>query len=204
MNNRNTISSGFVWLPVLLGILVVALLGGAYVYETQKPITPAQNSTISVPGMSKYTDADFGFSFWHPSGWKITQGWGTPYGPNGDQNVKKRVLVKSSQTSDDPIVFSVDIVYSPDGSTPNMVKDAVFDKTSQTMDGLPISNLVAYTNYLIRLNANYYLYVAPEDGTDATPFVKTIVATDSAIATPVSIAEQIKIIQAQKDAYAGQ
>lgn len=29
-------------------------------------------SDISVPGMSKYTDSDFGFSFWYPSGWKVT------------------------------------------------------------------------------------------------------------------------------------
>lgn len=27
---------------------------------------------ISVPGMEKYTDSDFGFSFWYPSGWTVT------------------------------------------------------------------------------------------------------------------------------------
>ncbi len=39
MKNRTITYSGFVWLPVLLGILVVIGLGGAYVYETQKPTT---------------------------------------------------------------------------------------------------------------------------------------------------------------------
>ncbi|MDO8518507.1 MAG: hypothetical protein Q7S26_04440 [bacterium] len=33
---------GFVWLPVLLGVLVVLALGGAYVYETQKPAPPTE------------------------------------------------------------------------------------------------------------------------------------------------------------------
>jgi hypothetical protein len=30
-------------------------------------------STISVPGMSKYTDTDFGFSFWYPAGWSLVK-----------------------------------------------------------------------------------------------------------------------------------
>ena len=29
-------------------------------------------SSISVPGMSEYTDSDFGFSFWYPSSWSVT------------------------------------------------------------------------------------------------------------------------------------
>jgi|GEM_PF-6225815 len=29
------------------------------------------STTVSVPGMSKYTDSNFGFSFWYPSGWTI-------------------------------------------------------------------------------------------------------------------------------------
>lgn len=33
---------------------------------------------------------------------------------------------------------------------------------------------------------------------------KTILATDPSVATPVSVAEQIKAIQVEKDAYAGQ
>ncbi len=32
------------------------------------------SESASVPGMSKYTDADFGFSFWYPSGWSIKNG----------------------------------------------------------------------------------------------------------------------------------
>ena len=38
----------------------------------------------------------------------------------------------------------------------------------------------------------------------ASPLLRTIVATDPSVATPVSAAEQIKTIQAEKDAYAEQ
>ncbi len=30
-----------------------------------------QESAVSVPGMSEYTDTDFGFSLWYPSGWSV-------------------------------------------------------------------------------------------------------------------------------------
>ncbi|MDO8517984.1 MAG: hypothetical protein Q7S26_01685 [bacterium] len=42
MKNLNTISSGFVWLPVLLGVLVVLAIGGAYVWETTKTTAPTE------------------------------------------------------------------------------------------------------------------------------------------------------------------
>jgi len=35
-------------------------------------VTGSNQSSVSVPGMSEYTDASFGFSFWYPSGWQIT------------------------------------------------------------------------------------------------------------------------------------
>lgn len=33
----------------------------------------SNQSTISVPGMTKYTDANFGFSFWYPTGWSVLE-----------------------------------------------------------------------------------------------------------------------------------
>ncbi|MDB5224982.1 MAG: hypothetical protein JWO43_604 [Candidatus Adlerbacteria bacterium] len=41
---------------------------GTYITVT----SAASASTVSVPGMSKYTDTDFGFSFWYPSSWKVS------------------------------------------------------------------------------------------------------------------------------------
>ncbi|MDB5260679.1 MAG: hypothetical protein JWN37_910 [Candidatus Nomurabacteria bacterium] len=32
-----------------------------------------KSQEVSVPGMSKYTDSDFGFSFWYPSSWEVTE-----------------------------------------------------------------------------------------------------------------------------------
>jgi hypothetical protein len=52
-------------------------------------------------------------------------------------------------------------------------------------------------------------FVAPDASTgsgtiDVKPFASTIVATDPAVATPVSANEQIKTIRAEQSMYAGQ
>jgi len=39
--------------------------------EATMTVSSSAQSSISVPGMSKYTDPDLGFSFWYPSGWSI-------------------------------------------------------------------------------------------------------------------------------------
>ena len=36
-------------------------------------IRSTAQTTLSVSGMSKYIDTDFGFSFWYPSGWTVTK-----------------------------------------------------------------------------------------------------------------------------------
>ena len=50
----------------------------SYFFDRGGPVPPdslvvssSSNPTL-VPGMQKYTDADFGFSFWYPSTWKVT------------------------------------------------------------------------------------------------------------------------------------
>jgi hypothetical protein len=87
--------TGFISVPLLIGIVVaLAIVGGGAYYighRTQSPELPIkdttassttpvvdstkvqseQKGTVSVPGMSQYTDKDFGFSFWYPSGWRI-------------------------------------------------------------------------------------------------------------------------------------
>lgn len=45
---------------------------GGYTSVKTMDITVLGNSqSVSVPGMSKYTDTDFGFSFWYPSSWTV-------------------------------------------------------------------------------------------------------------------------------------
>jgi len=93
---------GLAWLSIVLIVVVGILIGGGiYWYqqslETPQPVslpqTYQQTSTtavsqastnktsvqtsaqsISVPGMSEYTDSNFGFSFWYPSSWSVKTG----------------------------------------------------------------------------------------------------------------------------------
>lgn len=89
---KNT-QKGFALIPLVIVLALFVIGGGVYVYVQKKQVNPlvaenmallqatstAQNSSsksfdfVSVPGMSKYTDADFGFSFWYPSGWKMDE-----------------------------------------------------------------------------------------------------------------------------------
>jgi len=84
------------------------------------------------------------------------------------------------------------------------------DVSFNTMGGLHIFSTLQKENAsIIPLSAQHFLIVGEYSGQNPTndielPLVKTIVATDSSVATPVSVAEQIQTIQAAKDAYSGQ
>jgi hypothetical protein len=92
-----------------------------------KPIASAaikltSATEISVPGLEKYTDSDFGFSFWYPSGWKNTN---IPIAEkdsfvdhrveivNGETVVKELLLSDGKDSSNDIRIFEVN---SPDRS----------------------------------------------------------------------------------------
>jgi hypothetical protein len=52
--------------------------GAAFIHFLQsvkisKSGSTSEGSAVNVPGMSKYTDSDFGFSFWYPTGWKVQE-----------------------------------------------------------------------------------------------------------------------------------
>jgi hypothetical protein len=74
------------------------------------------------------------------------------------------------------------------------------DISSNTMGGLRIFAV----NSIVPLSASHFVVV--DDGANgyAEYLAKTIIATDPSVATPVSAAEQIKTIQAERDAYTGQ
>ncbi|MCE9541180.1 hypothetical protein K8R03_01320 [Candidatus Kaiserbacteria bacterium] len=74
------------------------------------PVQPAQQANppvtdiggISVSGMSKYTDSDFGFSFWYPSGWTVNSPKGEESGIGGnleDCTLKKSLSIHGTQIS---------------------------------------------------------------------------------------------------------
>src|SRR5690242_8391899 len=54
----------------------------------------AQSAT-TVPGMSQYTDANFGFSFWYPAAWRLTDGpVADPTDPTGPGWFSDATIVK--------------------------------------------------------------------------------------------------------------
>ena len=210
-----------------------------------------ESSAVAVSGMQKYTDTDFGFSFWYPSNGNVhatvndsDMTW--MYGPG--TKVSKEINAPE---------FTIDEVYSPDTHILGDSKDDpspvssyfyyYFDKNAhQWMEytdggpkGGPAGNIVAdvsrntmgglhiFSGYvrfgikeIIPLSAHNFLvlYAKCNDATDYgcdsgdanggkakyDKAVQTILATDPAVATPVSADEQIKTIQAEKDAYASQ
>ena len=104
------------------------------------------------------------------------------------------------------------------GGAPDM-QQAAFEQTkiptptdvsSNTMGGLHIFPTRQKENAsIIPLSAHNFLTIGEYSGQNPTnnihlPIVKTIVATDASVATPVSLGEQIATIQAEKAAYAGQ
>ncbi len=192
-----------------------------------------QTAAVSVPGMSKYTDTDFGFSFWYPNSWTVTK--------SADQ---KTIQIKPSQATPSYYGVSIEKYHSADmsvtagggncpaGNAQNNcpVQKIYFDPTVHTwmisypegdydgvmgtkvaanvsvntMGGLHIINGLTRFNDtgVIPLSAENFLVVTSFAGSvTADPLVKTIVATDASVATPVSTAEQIKVIQAEKDVY---
>lgn len=206
--------------------------------STTTQTTVTTTSSISVSGMSKYTDTDFGFSFWYPSGWTVTpasldsnevarliklSGAGagaktlkTLQISNGKDTIYLQEIESASgiqifgQNNDSKIYFDgathqwmeYNVPESKAGN-PGATYTNEADISIETMGGL----LVIW-DAIIPLSKDRFIIVGPNYSDsrywNKIPFIQTIVATDPTIATPVSTAEQIKIIQAAKDAYAGQ
>lgn len=225
--------------------------------STSQP-TPKQIITtpISVSGMSKHTDTDFGFSFWYPSGWTIMESaitypdyysflsGGTviykslKLSSNNGTDIKLRIDEVSSPTrtlsdlasycsigadaagSCGYVLYYFDVNthtwmmerpasvgYGGKDGTPYTIATTtqVADVSQNTMGGLHMfSNSDSHhQDAIVPLSAKNFV-VVHRDSIDNLPFTKTIVATDSSVATPVGSAQQIQTIQAEKKAYFGQ
>ncbi len=217
-----------------------------------------QKTIVSVSGMSKYTDTDFGFSFWYPSGWIVTS---TPSNA-GTADMAGNLLKGRITVSGAGVVINIDKIHSdertynvnpgacgycgpvkyyfdanlhtwmkhyPDG--PGAAPDATQEQIAQykipkpadisqnTMGGLHVfSTEQKESAVIVPLSARNFLFVKDETYTQqcggycASPDVKggatylanTVVATDPSVAVPVSIAEQIKVVEAEKSAYTTQ
>jgi hypothetical protein len=208
--------------------------------------------SVSVPSMSKYTDSDFGFSFWYPTNVDIRK---TQPDANSGSTRDHSDIMNGQGTVIQGIVNAPDFtayeVYSPSMSILSAVDAGpfgsdydkyFFDKTSHTWmyqnDGGPTGKsggtnpadvskntmgglhiFQGYTRFglkvILPLSAHNFLvvyakcndatdYSCADGGTKFKTSLQTIVATDPSVATPVSAAEQIAAIQAEKQAYAGQ
>jgi hypothetical protein len=185
---------------------------------------------ISVPGMSKYTDSDFGFSFWYPNGWNVKKLTNCPGYPN-NPNCKEIDIMPAVPTDLYQMITLLEqtapkylssnehlgvrtIYFEPafhtwmerfDDYGSDMPGAAhVTDVSINTMGGLHMINGGPLTTVVPLSAHNFVSVIGPnlaEIYLDPTPLTKTILATDLSVATPVSVAEQIKIIQAERDAY---
>jgi len=223
-----------------MGLVAVSILGGAFLFLNQS----SSSQTLSVPGMSKYIDADFGFSFWYPSRWKVSNASAdlrdiaalTGYiSDNGSTitSVDSRTVSKTLEIQAGKYVWYVQEVHSPSGLVSTYGYSGThlhFDSTSKqwmnnddsqsdsanqfhpshivatTIGGLPV-----LLGAIVPLSPSVFIIVGVDNGGDPLgrriqilPLVKTISSTDPSVVTPVSADEQIKTIQAEKDAYAGQ
>jgi hypothetical protein len=195
-------------------------------------INTSSQSSISVPGMSQYTDKDFGFSFWYPSSWKVSS-----CRPNnlGDQVCDDNILYVRGSTTTITIGEYASTSKSVSASTSN---DYYFfdttahtwmlmhngqttpaDVSQNTMGGLHMLTFVediygALSGHSINipLSAEKFVIVSTDNlctknscmEINGVPLGKTITAADPAVATLVSAAQQTATIQAEQKAYAGQ
>ncbi len=153
----------------------------AEIVVTSPSNTPKQS--ISVPGMSKYTDTDFGFSFWYPSTWQVEV---------------------DSYDSDQLDVGPASAPFVTIRKIHSVVTSS--DVVGTTMGGLLMIDAHAHKTewvYYVPFGSRGFLQVA-QQGYDLSQgyLSATIMAIDPSVAIPVSATEQIKIIQAEKDAYA--
>ena len=204
-------------------------------------LTITDTAPVSAPGMTKYTDSDFGFSFWYPSNWVVSIGAPDEYESkfytggsisrqifardpaNGRTGVAidEFTSVDRSITDSNPCgpldgcpnaaryFFDVGthtwMVEAQYAGSPSVT--AAETVSNNTMGGLHIFSGTARfgDDAIVPLSARNFLIFSPgETGGRYRELVNTVVATDPSVATPVSAAEQIQAIQAERDAYAGQ
>ncbi len=178
-----------------------------------------------VAGMSQYTDADFGFSFWYPSGWSVqisqtgiatdrlirslvvsdTSGKQLFY-VDDFQNVNGQSLWVDKNNTESYFFDSTASVWTHQTISGGSVSKQTADTSVNTMGGLHMFSWNAFpsaSDVLIPLSASTFVGVSSIAGATVVPLAQTIVATNPVVAIPVSTAQQIVTIQAESAAYAG-
>jgi hypothetical protein len=153
------------------------------------PNDPHTND-VSVPGMSKYTDSDFGFSFWYPSEWKVIKGR-SGSGSFSDPQIR----VMSPPFDNDALV---DMYIDEHAGSSTYAYQPV-------MTYLSMGDVSIFAYYESSLPQWYTAsWGSPLKSLDITgrgimlPLLRTIVASNSA---PISDHQQIGTIEDEKAAY---
>ncbi|HUO56090.1 MAG TPA: PKD domain-containing protein [Candidatus Paceibacterota bacterium] len=173
----------------------------------------------SVPGMNKYTDSSFGFSFWYPSGWTISEIY---FGEKtGDLtyylNPDVKHLILSNGTTSIEIGENTSQYGIPTMECPTCMESIYFDSdTGQWMDHNEdrrfdadvskntMGGLHIFFDYAVPLSATNYVSVLSDGNLDGDFLINTIVATNPAVAIPVPTSQQLATIQTEASAYADQ
>ena len=191
--------------------------------------TNSTSTDVSVPGMSKYTDSSFGFSFWYPSSWTVSQVAITNSQFSGG-TITKSLRASSASGSGfqvDEVNFPSQSVTTPDaGCTGTYFFSATstqwmettshcdggqttaYDTSNNTMGGLSVfstQNGISSISYIIPLGATSVAKALIVSNTgqypnSPVPAVSSIVSTDQST-VPISAAQQTQTIQAEAKAY---
>jgi len=99
---------------VLAILIIVVAIAASWLYHQQPRADTATVAQNTVPGMSTYTDADFGFSFWYPSSAHITKRQADPSLGSARED---STIMNGKGTSIQGVVEALDFtayeVYSP-------------------------------------------------------------------------------------------
>jgi hypothetical protein len=183
----------------------------------------------SVLGMSEYTDTNFGFSFWYPSSWSVTQA--ATVGGSLTTAPAKRLLVSAPGNQMGFDVFEVSapngIVVASDNCTETYSFSSSAGQWMQTQSGCDSptttqaanvsantmgglhefnagGNVQGTTGTVLPLSATSFVDVetfGDENYGSQKYLADTILATNANVATPLSTAQQTATIQAEANAY---
>lgn len=184
---------------------------------TDKPAVAAE---VTVAGMQKYVDSEFGFSFWYPADLKVTKTtaakWDDAYIKDatvlanisvGDSNIKYVRSTKRTITQD--ITNFSKVSYYFDVNAHLWMKSSQggaympANITDNSMGGLHLFPGVSpYSTIIIPLSANNFLVVGNvEQGNRITYLARTVVAADPAVGVVESADVQTRTIQSLKNVY---
>jgi hypothetical protein len=219
------------YILLIFGFIIIAIGVVLAPHKTstisQAPQTPSEATTTAntVTGMTKFTDKEFGFSFWYPSTWHVTPLKDRPFGAQlAGGNVVKSWSVGQAGTEIVVQAFHSTLLTITDtgGAGPFGPIKYFFDPKdhawkvvsldsnatttittfNNTMGGLHMFNGTSrFNTRIIPISADNFVVIGDGGGTDSTYLSKTVVALDPDVAKPLSDKDQNVVIKEAADYY---